>query len=89
MLESLTLQAFPNAPCIFHGKLSPNDPPIYVGIYVDDFVYFSSSPDVKSRFESQLSALTDVDFLGTVKHFLGIRFDWTSTDKSLETHDNG
>ena len=75
MLISLNLTTCPNAPCLFHGRLSPGNPPIYVGIYVDDFVYFSTSSDVKKTFENKLPALTDIDFLGDVRHFIGIKFD--------------
>ena len=49
MLESLNLAACPNAPCLFHGHIIPDGPPIYVGIYVDDFVYFSTCPEVENN----------------------------------------
>ena len=86
MLTSLNLRPCHNAPCIFHGQLLPNKPPIYVGVYVDDFVYFSTSQEVESTFESRLSSLTDVDFMGDVHHFLGIKFSWTRSDNTLSAH---
>jgi hypothetical protein len=51
-------------------------PPIYMGIYVDDIIYFSSSDEVEKHFESLLSGIGNVDFMGQVSHFLGIEFAW-------------
>jgi hypothetical protein len=47
-----------------------------VSIYADDIIYFSVSDDVDRKFESLLSTIGDVDFMGTVSHFLGIEFSW-------------
>ena len=35
------LQPTKHDPCIFHGTLIPGKPPLYLAIYVDDFLYFS------------------------------------------------
>jgi hypothetical protein len=51
-------------------------PPVYVGIYVDDIIYFSGSDEVEQCFESLFSEIGDVDFMGQVSHFLGIEFMW-------------
>ena len=82
----MNLTACPNAPCIFHGTILPNKAPIYIGVYVDDFVYFSMDPTVEKYFESQLASLTDVDFMGDVTHFLGMKFTWTRKDSHLSAH---
>jgi len=58
------------------GQLLPGEPPIYVGIYVDDIIYFSPSDRVEEEFASKLSSIGDVDFMGQVAHFLGIEFTW-------------
>ena len=71
---------------LFQGMLLPNSSPLYVGIYVDDFVYFSADKAVEKVFESRLPELTDVDFMGTVKHFLGIKFTWTKQNSDLSVH---
>jgi deoxyuridine 5'-triphosphate nucleotidohydrolase len=75
-LQQLNLQPCPNAPCIFTGTLLPNKPPIYVGIYVDDFIYFSTDSDVEKAFETMLPTKTSlqVEFNGPIHHFLGIKF---------------
>jgi hypothetical protein len=52
------------------------EPPIYVGIYVDDIIYFSASDAVEKKFESLLSTIRSVDFMGQVSLFLGTEFTW-------------
>jgi hypothetical protein len=65
-----------NSPCLFYGTLIEGEPPIFVGIYVDDIINFSTSDNVERHFETLLSPLGDVDFMGQVSHFLGIEFTW-------------
>ncbi len=66
-------------PCIFHGTVIPGKPPLYVAIYVDDFLYFSLEDDVGKYFETALSQKlkVEVDFLGDAEWFLGMKFDWS------------
>jgi len=85
-LNTIGLQQCRHAPCLFKGYLIKGQPPIYLGLYVDDFVYFSESDDVEKVFETKLSALTQVDFMGQVSHFLGIRFQWRQTKENLQVH---
>ena len=75
-LMTINLQPCPNAPCIFSGTIIPGKPPIYVGLYVDDFIYFSSDNSVESAFESMLPTKTSlqIDFNGPIHHFLGVKF---------------
>jgi hypothetical protein len=56
------------------SSLIPGLPPIYVGIYVDDIIYFSLNDTVENQFEALLSTIGNVDFMGQVSHFLGIEF---------------
>jgi len=70
------LRSSPNSPCLFVGTIIPGQPPIYVCIYVDDIIYFSANDDVERKFESLLSTIGNVDFMGQVSHFLGIEFTW-------------
>jgi hypothetical protein len=37
------LQSCPNPPFIFYGHPIPGQPPLYLAVYVDNFVYFSPS----------------------------------------------
>jgi hypothetical protein len=76
-LHSMGLKTSPNSPCLFVGdSLIPGLPPIYVGVYVDDIIYFSPNDEVEKQFELLLSSIGSVDFMGQVSHFLGIEFTW-------------
>jgi hypothetical protein len=68
-------QASPNS-CLFVGELIAGGPTIYVGIYVDDIIYFSTSDEVEAGFEKLLGNLVSVEFMGPVSQFLGIEFAW-------------
>ena len=41
ILLSIGFTMHPSSPCIFVGTLIPGEPPVYLGLYVDDFIYFS------------------------------------------------
>ena len=62
-----------------------NSPELYLGLYVDDFVFFSTCLEVKKEFERRLKKLNKVDFMGKVSHFLGIKFQWTEYRDSKNT----
>lgn len=51
ILQDIGLSPCPHSPCLFHGTLIPGKPKLYLGIYVDDFVYFSKDPEVEKLFE--------------------------------------
>jgi hypothetical protein len=70
------LRSCDNSPCLFVGSLVEGAAPIYVGIYVDDIIYFSPDSAVESEFEQLISTIGKVDFMGKVSHFLGIEFTW-------------
>jgi hypothetical protein len=79
-LRSLGLKNSSTSPCLFIGHPIDGGPPIYVGVYVDDIIYFSSSDDVERKFKESLGQLVSVDFMGQVSHFLGIEFSWKYHD---------
>jgi hypothetical protein len=81
-LHAMGLKSSPNSPCLFTGVLVPGEPPIFVGIYVDDIIYFSASDLVERKFEENLSTIGTVDFMGQVSLFLGTEFSWV-------THEDG
>jgi hypothetical protein len=76
ILLSLGLEQSPHDPCVFYGSLRKDLPPIYIGLYVDDFKYFSLSDECKTLFETQLGAQCRVDFMGEVSWFLGCKYKW-------------
>ena len=60
---------------------------LYLGLYVDDFCYFSTSDECEKVFENKLTEITNVDYMGEVTHFLGIKFQWTHhQDGNITTH---
>jgi hypothetical protein len=66
----------PHDPCVYFGTLKEGLPPIYIGLYVDDFKYFSLSDEVEQLFEAQLGSKCRVDFMGEVSWFLGCKYEW-------------
>ena len=71
---SVGLQQHPTSPCLFYGTLIDGQPPLYLGLYVDDFIYFSESTAVENKFEKDFGAKLDTDFNGKIGFFLGINF---------------
>eukprot|EP00804_Cyclotella_cryptica_P021483 CCRYP_005804-RA/>CCRYP_005804-RA protein AED:0.39 eAED:0.32 QI:0/-1/0/1/-1/1/1/0/524 len=56
----------------------PPRKPIHVGLYVDDFVFFSEDANEENIFKRALTQASNVkiDFMGTVDYFLGTAFNW-------------
>jgi len=81
-------------PCLFSGNVvDPSDPdaspspsPLTLGLYVDDFVYFSEDPDVEAKFARLLKEQIMLDFMGTVKWFLGTHFQWMVSPDPFQVH---
>ena len=53
-LKELNMFACPNEPCYFVGQPLANHPPLHLVLYVDDFIYFSTSDAVEAYFENLL-----------------------------------
>jgi hypothetical protein len=70
-------------PCIFHSTLIEGQPPIYLGLYVNDFFYFSTSREVEQKFDKDFGQQIDMEFNGPIRYFLGIKFT-TKTDENGE-----
>ena len=86
-LKEVGMEPLPHDPCIFYGFPIPGRPPLYLGLYVDDFVYFSQDPTVEKQFELNFSARVKVDFMGDVDYFLGVYYQWTRhTDGNVSVH---
>ncbi len=82
ILESIGLCPSLEDPCLYTGCIiDPDNPtatlssvPLSLGLYVDDFVYFSEDPNVEALFCHLLSERCKVDFMGIVEWFLGVHF---------------
>jgi hypothetical protein len=75
-LKAMGLKCCEHSQCLFTGVLIPGEPPIYIGIYIDDIIYFSANDTVERKFESLPSSIGQVDFMGQVTLFLGTEFSW-------------
>jgi hypothetical protein len=53
---------------------------------MDDSTYFLEDPKVEQVFESLLSLLITVNFMGTVEWFLGTHFQWNKLDKEVSVY---
>jgi hypothetical protein len=83
-------------PCFYTGivrdphnsSATQSSAPLSIGLYVDDFVYFSKDPEVESLFEHLFQDQVKVDFMGLVEWFLGIHFSWRFTPLKVDVHLN-
>ena len=82
-LESpeIGLKGCPNKPCCFHGHLILGKDPLYMVLYVDDFIYFSPDPEVENYFESALKSKLTIDCMWNAEWLLGTRFDWSAASR--------
>ena len=85
ILMDMSLKPSLYDPYLFQGVLSSpespaakTDKPLHLGLYVDDFVYFSEDAATDQRFERLLAAKLKVEFMSTVNWFLGTHFKWSS-----------
>ena len=96
ILRSIGLTPSLEDPCLHTGYIcDPANPsasilsaPLSIGLYVDDFVYFSEDPAVEALFCRLLSERCKVDFMGIVEWFLGVHFSWCVTSSSVLVHMN-
>ena len=59
-----------------------------IGLYVDNFAYFSKDPEVETLSKRDLQDRVKVDFMGLVEWFLGIHFSWRITPLKVDVHLN-
>jgi len=71
-------------PCMYTGK-SQSGATIYVGIYVDDVIYYGSDDEAESWFETELRKHITVNFMGAVSWYLGVYYEWGRTPDNLLT----
>jgi hypothetical protein len=96
ILCSISLTPNPHGPCFYMGFV--RDPSniltvpftivLSLGLYVDDFIYFSEDPVVECLFERLLQKHITVDFIRLVEWFLGIHFSWHFSLYQVDVHLN-
>eukprot|EP00957_Ditylum_brightwellii_P085395 6496730-Ditylum_brightwellii.AAC.1 len=55
IILDLGLKQCPNAPCLFYGEVIPNQPHLYVELYADDIIYYSTDRAIKKHFKKQIT----------------------------------
>ena len=90
------LKASPHDPFLLSGILdNPYSPQtisnsqsqLHVGLYVDNFVFYSSDPTQEALFQTFLQEQIRVDFMGYVDYFLGVAFTWLhNIDGKISVH---
>ena len=88
ILNSMGLHQNAYDPCLFSGHvidpLDPLDLPtsfhLMLGLYVNDY------PAVEVKFKRLLKQQATVDYMGTVKWFLGTHFQWSVTPHLVQVH---
>ncbi len=81
-LLSIGMKQHPTSPCLFVGTLIPGQPPLYLGVYVDDMIFFSESDEVEQKFQKDFGEKLDTTFDDKINYFLGIQFTY-------KWHDDG
>ena len=54
---------------------------IYVGMYVYDFIFYSTYPEEEKHFNEELAKHIKVDFMGGIDYLLRTAFTWLRHDK--------
>ena len=96
ILLNIVLNNSPHDPCLLSGVLSnPYSPDtisavqsqLHAGLYVDDFVFYSSDPTQEALIKTLLQEHIQVDFMGDVEHLLGTAFTWLKhKDGNISVH---
>ena len=84
-LLNMSLKASSHDTCLLSGileysnsqkNISRDQYQLHVGIYVDNFVFYSSDPAQEVLFKNLLQEHIQVDFMEDVDYFLGTAFTW-------------
>ena len=86
LIDDMGFRSMAQDKCVLKCTPFEGEPPIYCGIYVDDFIYYSTSDKVEQWFEQQLKSHVKVDFMGDVSWFLGQRYEWHNDVDGLSCH---
>jgi hypothetical protein len=78
-LKDIRLKACAHDPCVFTGILIEGEPPIYLGVYIDDFKYFSESDAVEKFLKREVGSRLIIDWVGPVNWYLGYCYKWDTT----------
>ena len=93
-LEKIWLCLNAYDPCLFSGNIidpsnpadSPSSDPLTLGLYVNDFIYFSLDPTAEAKFKCVLREHVTVDYLGRMVWCWGTHFQWSITPEVVQVH---
>ena len=71
LLKDIGFESMGQDRCVYKCTPIAGKPPICLGLYVDDFVFYSKPEEVEEWLEQQLKPKVKVDFMGTISWFLG------------------
>ena len=70
-----------------HENISEYQSQLHVGLYVEDFVFYSSDPSQEVLFQTLLQEHIQVDFMVDVDYFLGTASTWLQhKDGNISVH---
>lgn len=72
VFKKIGLKTCPNAPCLFSGYVGSSKSRVYVGLCVDDFIYYGDTPQVEKTFRSLMTKSSLVTFEQDPTLLLGI-----------------
>jgi hypothetical protein len=74
------------SPCLLDGHPIPGKPPLYLAVYIDDFIYFSPDESLESSFETTMQTQLYIDLFGTVEWFLDTYYDGSCDNGHASLH---
>jgi hypothetical protein len=85
ILTKMGLSASLHDPCLYSGHVNTSSGttfthPLHIGLYVDDFVFYTKDKAHEAAFKSELAKHIAVDWMGDVDFFLGTAFTWQRLD---------
>ena len=64
LVDNLGFETMDQDKCVYKYTPMKGQPPTYVGLYVDDLIYYSPSDKIEEWFENGLKSYLKVDFMG-------------------------
>ena len=92
ILVKMGLSVSVHNPCLYSGHVTststtPFTHPLHIGLYVDDFVFYTKDKAHEAAFRAYLAKHIAVDWMGDVDFFLGTSFTWKRlTNDNVSIH---
>ena len=92
ILVKMGLSASVHNPCLYSGHVTSTSTtsfthPLHIGLYVDDFVFYTKDKAHEAAFCAELAKHIAVDWMGDVDFFLGTSFTWKRlTNDNVSVH---